>query len=282
MARIEAFDAAVAMPEEDRYDAVLVDELQDLSAPAIGMLINLAAGTGQQRNIMMVGDGGQSIYNRGFTWREVGLRFGGANVFTLKACERSSQEILDFASALAGGVVTETDGDAPSAASLHGDVPRIIEGFEDRDDQRDFLVTEVRKLISNGTRPDSLAVLARSQKEITRIQAALELGNVPVVSQGDYEFYKRNAVRVLTCHSAKGLEFSQVYIVGVDDGSFPLRYDAKLSPEERSAYVAQDLRLLYVAATRARHRLTLLCGIRPSPFLDTVRTGDVSKVTRVS
>ncbi len=60
-----------------------------------------------------------------------------------------------------------------------------------------------------------------------------------------------NAVRLMTLHSAKGLEFDQVYIVGMDDGTFPHQHaiDEGGLEEER--------RLLYVGITRARKRLTL-------------------------
>jgi len=55
-----------------------------------------------------------------------------------------------------------------------------------------------------------------------------------------------------TIHSAKGLEFRNVYIVGMEDGIFPLER-AKYS----SAEMEEERRLLYVAITRARKCLTL-------------------------
>lgn len=83
---------------------------------------------------------------------------------------------------------------------------------------------------------------------------------------------ERDGVILITLHAAKGLEFSQVWLVGAEDG---------LLPHERSkseGTVEEERRLLYVGITRARHRLTIThCSTRrkfgsvmsctPSPFL---------------
>ncbi len=79
-------------------------------------------------------------------------------------------------------------------------------------------------------------------------------------------------VRLMTVHAAKGLEFAHVYVVGMEDGSFP----HKSAVEENR--MEEERRLMYVAMTRARYRLTLSRArmrsrfgqkekTAPSPFL---------------
>ena len=61
-----------------------------------------------------------------------------------------------------------------------------------------------------------------------------------------------NCVTMMTIHSAKGLEFPTVYVVGMEEGIFPgssAQYDQEELEEER--------RLCYVAMTRAKEKLTL-------------------------
>ena len=61
-------------------------------------------------------------------------------------------------------------------------------------------------------------------------------------------------VNLLTLHSTKGLEFSRVYIVGVEDYQIPGLREAK---ENRQAEIQEARRLLYVGMTRTRERLVL-------------------------
>ena len=93
--------------------------------------------------------------------------------------------------------------------------------------------------------------------------------------------YKRNikddCLTISTIHSAKGLEWNSVFIIGAVDGRFPSAYSFN-SPEE----LDEELRLMYVATTRAKSDLYISYPIdmydyasgmilsKPSRFLDDI------------
>ncbi|KAA2284256.1 UvrD-helicase domain-containing protein [Arenimonas fontis] len=89
-----------------------------------------------------------------------------------------------------------------------------------------------------------------------------------------------NAVRLMSLHAAKGLEFRVVFVVGCEDGNLP--HEASLE-EDR---LEEERRLMYVGITRARERLYLshsaeikrwgeVQHLLPSRFLDELPAGDL-------
>ena len=78
------------------------------------------------------------------------------------------------------------------------------------------------------------------------------LDEVALYTDLDSQSDSDNCVTMMTMHSAKGLEFPQVFVVGMEEGLFPGNR-AVGDPEE----MEEERRLCYVAMTRAKEKLTM-------------------------
>ena len=90
------------------------------------------------------------------------------------------------------------------------------------------------------------------------------LENLALVTDLDSVDEQEDAVLLMTLHTAKGLEFPYVFLVGMEEGLFP-SYRSADDPGE----VEEERRLCYVGITRARNHLHLTCSKRRTIFGNT-------------
>ena len=79
------------------------------------------------------------------------------------------------------------------------------------------------------------------------------LEQIALVSDIDSLNSEDDKVVLMTVHSAKGLEFNNVYLIGMEEGIFPGNQSIYAGPEE----IEEERRLAYVAITRAKKKLTV-------------------------
>ncbi|HET7476524.1 MAG TPA: ATP-dependent DNA helicase [Dermatophilaceae bacterium] len=138
-------------------------------------------------------------------------------------------------------------------------------------------------------------IAARSEevsglRGVTGFLAEVEAQQIPADTLREADL-RGSAVRVLTAHRAKGLEWELVVVAGVQEGSWPdvRRRGSLLEPDRLSrrglaeltptaSRIAEERRLFYVACTRARSRLVVTAvsgtegeGDQPSRFLAELR-----------
>lgn len=100
-----------------------------------------------------------------------------------------------------------------------------------------------------------LVTLASRYDALDPLEAVEQLLETAALQSDQDEIKKKeelNAVRLMTIHAAKGLEFSYVFITGLEEGLFPHERldDARIDEEE-------ERRLFYVALTRAQKKVFL-------------------------
>lgn len=104
-------------------------------------------------------------------------------------------------------------------------------------------------------------------------QALLE--EVALIADIDQKDENKDAVTLMTLHSAKGLEFNNVFFVGLEEGILP-HSRSLLEPSELS----EEIRLAYVGLTRARKRLFLVFVSSRRVFGD-LRVSSPSRILKV-
>ena len=129
-------------------------------------------------------------------------------------------------------------------------------------------------------RLDNLKELVRSMEEFENLQGFLE--HISLVMDRDSSD-EDEAVSLMTLHSAKGLEFDNVFLPGWEEGLFPSK---RTLDEQGQAGLEEERRLAHVGLTRARRRAKLFFATNrrihgtwsttiPSRFLDELPAANV-------
>lgn len=231
----EKFDELFELIKENpscvrHLEWILLDEAQDSDKSQFQFLFEMI----KPDCFFVVGDPKQMIYSFRGSDSTLMMRLGntpGARIFDMNENYRNGKEILGFAKRLIRptGLI---DTSIPMRERT-GEVEEIP-----------YNSGAILQLVKEGRYGD-WAILTRTNQEIADISALLKKEKIPfdTFKQGDLSKDELNikmnqdTVKVLTVHSAKGLEFSNVIVIGA-------RY-----------YNAEERNVCYVAATRARDRL---------------------------
>lgn len=322
---------------QDQYRFFTIDEYQDVS-PLQQRLIN--AWLGSREEICVVGDPAQTIYSFAgatpFFLNTFTRRFPEAQVIRLTSGYRSTPEIIFTAnSVLRSGSM----GQEITSLNDHGAHPQVRE-YKDESREVAGVVQEIIKLTSSGIAPQDIAVLARTNAQLSALERGCVAAQIPYQVRNNERFFERSDVRdflkgvrqasvipthdvmwldelrtiaqpfitstttdgitallhlarelnedpaftpktlrtylreledraeqnnpptmpvttLATLHAAKGLEWEQVFLIGVNEGILPTHENA----------VEEERRLFYVGITRAKRHLSLSYRGNPSRFL---------------
>lgn len=112
------------------------------------------------------------------------------------------------------------------------------------------------KTVENETRLENLDEFVSMVQEAVKADAAITLAqlleNISLVSDIDSYDEAQETVTLMTLHSAKGLEFPNVFLMGMEEGVFP-----GIRAFSDEAEIEEERRLCYVGITRAKERLFL-------------------------
>lgn len=153
-------------------------------------------------------------------------------------------------------IETSNEKDAFEAAYNISNISGLFQDFMDEGtDESHNRADNIRELISSVKAfENDIKNNNRDLKKELHIPNTLAsyVQNITLLSDADTTSDDDNKVNLMTVHCAKGLEFTNVFIAGMENKLFPLEMDntQKETEEER--------RLFYVAVTRAKKNLTLI------------------------
>ena len=285
-------DPSFAAAQRWRWRHVFVDEFQDLNPLQYRLLL---AWLGPSPDLCAVGDPNQAIY--GWNGADAGLlgqvtgKWPAAQVVNLDDNHRCTPQIVSAAASVLG-----VEGDRLSSSAPDGPEP-AIRCYPSETAEAQGAALAIRRAHLDGRPWSEMAILARTNAQLTPFQDALAAAGVPFWApspelereEDDARDTNRShlagprgteatdAVTLCSFHRAKGLEWGALWLVGLEAGFVPIaRASGKGYEEER--------RLLYVAMTRARRelhcswsRLRSFGGRpvprQPSPWLDLISPG---------
>lgn len=235
---------------------VLIDEYQDVN-PVQHEILRLLCLPDEKMatpSLTVVGDPDQAIY--GFRGaddtfiKEFTSEFEGSSEVRLLRNYRSTAEILQAADDIVGDnperlVKRMESVQGPGLPIEVCDAPTDVE-------EADLALSRVSDWLEDGVEPQEIAVLYRYHNQLDRVFDLFREHGVPTWAPyiDDGEQGKRVAVR--SVHSAKGLEYDRVILIGWNDGSMPT-WRVNKTPQ----LIEEERRIAYVAITRAREQVLI-------------------------
>lgn len=226
---------------------VVIDEMQDYTPIQYAVINRLFP---CQKTIL--GDFGQRIHpNHLHTLQDLQTLFQDAKLVELIKSYRSTYEIITFANSIQQAIQLEP-------IERHGDIPLILSCRNERDM---FHKIEEKLQRFHESEYTSLGIIVKTQALAQSLYEQLTLRyKINLVTVESTSFHK--GISITSIHMSKGLEFDEVLLLDVNDENYHNEYDKNL---------------LYIAATRAMHRLTLLYTGNPSPFISTAINREARK-----
>lgn len=238
------------------YDIVVVDETQDFSANQVRAIM---AQTADEHTVTFVLDSAQRIYARSFTWQEVGITVRPENSFRLTSNYRNTKQIARFAASILAGIPLDDDGSMPDleSATREGRAPVVLEGSYSG--QVRYVIDFIRSSIDLDEEtvaflhPKGYGWFDYLRQALTRER----LQFAEIARNNEWPQGPEN-IALSTLHSAKGLEFDHVFILGLNDEVTAIEESEQTNSDEQYT----TLRRL-VAMGVGRARKTVIIGYKP-------------------
>lgn len=207
-------DLAVHLGERPNqsYDIIIADESQDFSANQIRAILSQLK---TDHSMTFVLDTVQRLYPRGFSWVEVGVTVRPEGMHRLRRNYRNTIQIARFAEPIVRGLAVDDDATLPdfSRCEREGPLPIVLRGGFEL--QLRYAIDNIKAQVDLSRETVAfLHPLGWFSLHRTRLgQASLPF--VEITKKSEWPEGTEN-IALCTLHSAKGLEFDHVIILGLN------------------------------------------------------------------
>jgi DNA helicase-2/ATP-dependent DNA helicase PcrA len=231
--RLEGIDS-----ERRKIKHLLIDEMQDYTPVQYAVIAKLF-----NCRKTILGDAKQAVNPYSSSPGEQIQRvFRQSSYVKLSKSYRSTCEISRFAQRIS------PDPDLV-AMERHGEQPQMAQ-FKDASEETRFVIQLASAFESSGF--NTLGILCKTQSQAGELYQEIRAAGVDAHLLTEESSFFRQGITVCAAHMAKGLEFDQLIVPNVTEENY---------------HTAMDRNLLYVACTRAMHKLTLTFAGAVTPLI---------------
>ena len=230
---------------KEKIKYVFIDEFQDINDTQIKIIKELSK---IAKNIFLVGDDLQNIYSFRGSNNNIILNikkyFPEIQLETMNINYRSSPEIINLANEIQKMNKQNFKKEMVPHKSSNNSPKVFI--FFNLSKEISFIVSSIISDLKKGYKKKQIAILCRTNMPLYFLEEKLQkcgVKNKILTSEN----YLSNCISLSTIHSAKGLEWDKVYLIGMNNSYFP-------NPKSD---IEEERRLFYVAVTRAKHNLII-------------------------
>ena len=249
------------------YKLIIIDEFQDTSKSRFNLIQSIV--NKNKSKLCVVGDDYQSIYQ--FQGCDINLflnfkkYFNNVNVYCLNETYRNSLELINIAGSFINKNDKQIKKNLISKKHLNNPI-KIIKYFNEK--------SVLKHVLDEIPLNKEILILSRNNFDIKKYVNNYELINSELKIKGD-----NHIIKYMTIHSSKGLESDVVIVLNMCDDIYGLPSKIKgnevldLLKDNNDYLYAEERRLFYVALTRTKSYVYLLCPY----FLESIFVKEIKK-----
>ncbi len=247
------------------YKHIIIDEAQDFTKVMLAVISKLI--NPESNSVTIIADAAQSIYQSGFSWKQVGLNITGGRTIELKSNYRNTYEIFDLANSLIKFDKNCDEFTLPEKFPIrNGEKPKLI-NCKDSNHQLQIIQNLVKSYFNKGSIVIANAIWGKTLEEIKNTLE--DSGFVSKKVKNIKNLNLKSNIYLSSLHSLKGLEYDTVIISDFNEGFFPFKSRYMTNDVYNEDFFNESRRVLYTAITRAKKNLFFISnGSEQNFFLE--------------